>query len=75
MSVVRVPASVSKQLEALAKETSHSKSYYVAEALKDFLEERADYFLAASRLEKLQKGESRTYSLEEVARELNLPLP
>ena len=52
----------------MAEETGRSKSHYVKQALDEFLEDRADYLIALSVLEK----DERTYSIDEVRRELGL---
>jgi len=44
-----VDKKIANQLEKLAKETHRKKSYYVNQALKEYLEEIHDYDLALSR--------------------------
>jgi len=56
------------RLAHLAKETGRSKSYYVKQAIENFLEEREEYLLALSVLE---KDEPRT-SIVDVRKELGL---
>ena len=68
MLAVRLPRSVEKRLDSLARKTGLSKSYYVKKAILEFLEDREDYLLGLARLE--QKGER--IPLAEVARELGL---
>lgn len=68
MLAVRLDSSLEDKLSRLAKETGRSKSYYVKEALKNYLEEREDYLLALSVLEKV---EPRT-SINDVRKELGL---
>jgi len=68
MLAVRLPRSVEKRLDSLARKTGRSKSYYVKRAILEFLEDREDYLLGLARLE--QKGER--IPLAEVARELGL---
>ena len=51
MLTVRVPASLDKRLEKLARRTGRSKSFYAKRALAEFLEEQEDYLIAVSRLE------------------------
>ena len=51
MLTLRVPASLDKRLEKLARRTGRSKSFYAKRALAEFLEEQEDYLIALSRLE------------------------
>lgn len=65
---VRLDKQTEDRLEALAEQTGRSKSYYVREALRAYLEEHEDYLVALSRLEK--RGPR--VSLEELEEELGL---
>ena len=68
MLAVRLDPEMEDQLNRLAHETGRSKSYYVKQAIEDFLEEREEYLLA---LAVLEKSEPRT-SLAELRKELGL---
>ena len=68
MLAVRLDSSVEDKLTRLAKETGRSKSYYVKEAINNYLEEREEYLLA---LAVLEKEEPRT-SIEDMRKELGL---
>ncbi|MEW6501428.1 MAG: type II toxin-antitoxin system RelB family antitoxin [Thermodesulfobacteriota bacterium] len=72
MLTVRLPDELEARLNNLAKTTNRSKSFYVREALERALEDIEDIYLAEKRLENLKAGKSRTYTLEEVERELDL---
>lgn len=65
---VRLNEAQERALEQLAADTGRTKSYYVKEALDQFLEDRADYLTALAALERNE----RTYSAAEVRRELGL---
>jgi RHH-type rel operon transcriptional repressor/antitoxin RelB len=65
---VRLPADLERRLERLSRTTGRSKSYYVREALLQYLEDLEDYHLALKRLEEQLPG----IPLEEVARRLGL---
>ena len=69
MIAVRLPATVEKRLERLARRTGRTKSYYVREALLNHLEDLEDIYIAEKRLEDLRAGRSHTVPLEEVMRE------
>ncbi len=52
MLAVRLDPETEKELEDLSRETGRSKSYYVKQALEDFLADRADYLAAIAILER-----------------------
>lgn len=68
MLAVRLEPKLEADLNLLAKETGRSKSFYVKEAITSFLEERMDYLLALSALE---RKEPRT-NIADVRKELGL---
>jgi RHH-type rel operon transcriptional repressor/antitoxin RelB len=65
---VRLDPELQARLDELAEATGRSKSHYVRQALEEFLEDRADYLLAISLLEKNDP----TIGLDELRRELGL---
>jgi RHH-type rel operon transcriptional repressor/antitoxin RelB len=65
---VRLDEETEARLEALARQTGRSKSYYVRQAIAAYLEEHEDYLLALARLEKREPR----VSLEELEAELGL---
>jgi RHH-type rel operon transcriptional repressor/antitoxin RelB len=69
---LRLPDEVSKRLDRLAKRTGRSKTFYMIEAISEHLDELEDLYLAEQRLTALRAGRSRTYTLEEVERDLGL---
>ena len=50
MLALRLPAEIEKRLDALAKKTGRSKSYYAREAILRQIEDIEDYYLARRRL-------------------------
>ena len=72
MLAVRLPPEIEARLTALACRTGRPKSYYVREAILEHLDDLEDIYLAETRLEDLRAGRSRTYTLDEVERELGL---
>ena len=72
MLSVRLPEDLEKQLEALAKATGRSKTYYVREALVQKLEDMEDLYLAEAVMERIASGEEKTTPLADVERELGL---
>ena len=69
---VRLPEEAEKRLDALAATTGRSKAFYIREAILEYLDDLEDISLAEKRLEELQAGRSRTYTLEEVEQKLGL---
>ncbi|MBN1523859.1 MAG: ribbon-helix-helix protein, CopG family [Spirochaetales bacterium] len=68
MIAIRLDPETEKKLAKLSQETGRSKSYYVKQAIDNFLEERADYLLALAVLER----EEPRKSIAEVRKELGL---
>jgi RHH-type rel operon transcriptional repressor/antitoxin RelB len=64
MLAIRLPAEIEERLDALAKATGRSKSFYVREAIIEHLAYLEDVYLAEKRLEDLRAGQSHTYTLE-----------
>ncbi|MGH9601094.1 MAG: type II toxin-antitoxin system RelB family antitoxin [Terriglobales bacterium] len=52
MLTIRLPATLEKRLERLARRTGRTKSFYVKRALAEFLDDEGDYLIALARLEK-----------------------
>ena len=66
MLAIRLPAEIEKRLDALAKSTGRTKSFYVREAILEHLDDLEDIFIAEKRLADIRAGRSTTVSLEEV---------
>jgi RHH-type rel operon transcriptional repressor/antitoxin RelB len=56
----------------LVRKTGRSKEDYITEAVLEYLDDLEDIYLSEQALERIRRGEERTYSLEEVERELGL---
>lgn len=68
MLAIRLPESIEKRLEKLARRTGRTKTFYVREAILAHLEEIEDLYLAEQRLERIRSGEEQTVPLEDVVR-------
>jgi RHH-type transcriptional regulator, rel operon repressor / antitoxin RelB len=66
MLAIRLPEAIEKRLDALAKETGRTKSFYVREAILEHLDDLEDLYIAEKRLADIRAGRSTTVSLEEV---------
>ena len=72
LTAARLPDELNERLMALAKRTGHTVSYYIREAIEEHIEDMEDVYLAEQTLEQLRRGEGRTYTLDEVERDLDL---
>jgi len=68
MLAVRLPEDIEQRIEALAQQTGRTKSFYVREALQEYLDDMEDYYLAETRRKQPLPG----IPLDEVERELGL---
>jgi RHH-type rel operon transcriptional repressor/antitoxin RelB len=66
MLAIRLPEEIEKRLDALAKETGRTKSFYVRQAILEQLDDLEDIYIAEKRLADIRAGRSSTVSLEEV---------
>lgn len=71
MLSVRLGEELEQRLEALAKATGRSKTYYVREALIQKLEDMEDVYMAEMVLERIARGEEKVISAEEFWREMD----
>src|ERR1700730_3928339 len=65
MLAIRLPQSIEKRLEKLARRTGRTKSYYVREAILQHLEDLEDVYLAEGALERIRSGEEETIPLKD----------
>lgn len=72
MLSVELPADVEDRLDRLAKATGRTKAFYARQAIVEHLEDLEDLYLAEQRSTDNRAGTSRTYTIEEVERELGL---
>ncbi|MBA2657307.1 MAG: ribbon-helix-helix protein, CopG family [Tatlockia sp.] len=68
MLAVRLPEKLDERLTELAKRTHRSKSFYVKQAIQDFLDDQEEHLIALSRLEK----KNPRLTLEEMEKRLDL---
>ena len=68
MLAIRLPAEIEQRLDALAKRTGRTKTYYAREAILYYIEDMEDVYLAIQRLESSEK----IWAQEEVEVELDL---
>ncbi len=68
MLAVRLPEKLDERLTELAKRTHRSKSFYVKQAIQDFLDDQEEHLITLSRLEK----KNPRLTLEEMEKRLDL---
>lgn len=66
MLAIILPKEIETRLDSLSKATGRSKSYYVREALVEYLDDLEDIYLAEKGLEEIRAGRSKTVPLDEV---------
>ncbi len=69
---IRLPEETEKRLDALAASTGRPKAFYIREAITEYLDDLEDVYLAEKALERVRRGEERTYTLDEVESDLGL---
>ena len=68
MLALRLPPDIEERLDALAKRTGRSKSFYAREAILNYLEDLEDAYLASQRLE----ANEERISLEDIMKEYGM---
>jgi RHH-type transcriptional regulator, rel operon repressor / antitoxin RelB len=63
---IRLPQDVEERLDKLAALTGRSKSFYVKEAICEYLTDLEAVYLAEKRLEDIRAGRTRTVTLKKV---------
>jgi RHH-type rel operon transcriptional repressor/antitoxin RelB len=71
-TAIDLPDEVIDRLAAVASRTGRTAESLMLEAIEERLEELEDAFLVEPALARRRRGESRTYSLDEVSQELGL---
>ena len=72
MLAIRLPEDVENRLEALARKTGRSKTFYAREAILEHLDDLEDLYLAEQQMVELRAGHLKTIPLEEVLKEYGL---
>ena len=72
MLAVRLDVETEARLNHLAVTTHRTKSFYVKQALVEYLDDLEDVYIAEERLDGLRSGKSSTVSFKDVKKELGL---
>ncbi len=70
MLTIRPPQSIEKRLEQLAQRNGRTKTYYAREAILLHLENLEDAYDAERVFRRVRTGRERTYTLDQVAKQL-----
>ena len=70
MLAIRLPEELEARLEALAKKTGRTKTYYAREAIVEYLGDLEDFYLSEERMKNYDPGAS--VSHEEMKRRLGI---
>ncbi|EGV17420.1 type II toxin-antitoxin system RelB family antitoxin [Thiocapsa marina] len=72
MLAIRLPADVEQRLEALARATGRTKTFYAREAILEHLDDLEDLYLAEQRLIDIRAGKTQTVPLDELMKRYGL---
>ena len=72
MLAIRLPEDIEERLEALAKRTGRTKTFYAREAIVQHLEDLEDLYLADKVAGRVRAGEESTVTLDELEARLGL---
>jgi RHH-type rel operon transcriptional repressor/antitoxin RelB len=72
MLAVRLPLSIEKRLEKLARRTGRTKTYYVREAILEHLADLEDLYLAEGTLKRVRSGEEQVIPLKNLMKRYGL---
>lgn len=72
MLAIRLPIEIENRLEALAKATGRSKTFYARQAILEHLDDLEDVYLAEQRLIDIRSGKTQTLPLEDVMKRYGL---
>lgn len=68
MLAIRLPQSIEKRLERLARRTGRTKTYYAREAILEHLADLEDLYLAEEALARIRRGDEGTIPLRDAMR-------
>jgi RHH-type rel operon transcriptional repressor/antitoxin RelB len=66
MLAIRLPEEIEKRLDALAKKTGRTKTFYARQAILMYLENQEDIYDAELELARVRAGKSDLVSLEQM---------
>lgn len=61
-----------RRLDFLSAQTGRTKAFYLRQMIENGIEDMEDYYLAAEVMERVRKGQEKTYFTAEVRKDLGL---
>jgi len=72
MTAVRLPEEVEIRLDELARKTGRTKSFYIRNAVMEYLQDMEDLYLGNQELEKMRAGKSKLTPIEDLLAEFGI---
>jgi RHH-type rel operon transcriptional repressor/antitoxin RelB len=72
MLALRLPPEIERRLEALAKRSGRSKSFYAREAILEHLDDLEAAYLSDEVLKRVESGQEQTLTIDELEAALGL---
>jgi RHH-type transcriptional regulator, rel operon repressor / antitoxin RelB len=69
---IRLDASIENRLNALARSTGRSKSFFLRQLINNGIEDLEDSYRASVVMERVRTGQEKVYSIEQVRQHLGL---
>ena len=69
---IRLPEDIERRLNKIAEKTGRTKAFYIREMILSNIDDIEDYYLAANVVERLRKGQSRTFTSQQIRQDLGL---
>jgi len=69
---IRLSPELESRLDRLAARTGRTKAFYLRRVIEDGIAEMEEYYLAADTLERVRRGEEKTFSAASVRKDLGL---
>lgn len=72
MLAIQLPEEIENRLEALARKTGRSKTFYAREAILEYLDDLEDLYLAEQQMIEVRAGRLKTIPLEDMMKQYGL---
>ena len=69
---IRLPAELEQRLDSLASRTGRTKAFYLRQIIENGIAEMEEYYLAHEVLDRVRRGEEKTYTSASVRKDLGL---
>jgi RHH-type rel operon transcriptional repressor/antitoxin RelB len=68
MLAIRLPEEIERRLDALAKKTGRTKSFYARQAILEQLNDIEDYYLAEQAWQEVESGKAKLIPIEQIVK-------